>query len=162
MIDKIKAFRRWLLASLRVGRMKLLFQDITVGTGFFCNKGFFVHRNFKFSAGDNVYLGRYTHIANDVEIGNDVMVASFVAFVGGDHKIDNIGNTPIRSSGRAHSNKTVVKDNVWIGHGCIILAGVTIESGAVVAAGAVVTKDVGADEIVGGSPAKLIRKRLLS
>lgn len=53
----------------------------------------------------------------------------------------------------------VIEDDVWIGCNAIILKGVTIGTGAVIAAGAVVTKDVAPYSIVGGNPAKLIRKR---
>ena len=54
---------------------------------------------------------------------------------------------------------TVVGNDVWIGHGAIIMPGVTIGSGAIIAAGAVVTKDVPPYAIVGGNPAKVIRQR---
>jgi len=46
---------------------------------------------------------------------------------------------------------------VWIGAGATILAGVTIGENAVVAAGAVVSKDVPANTVVGGIPAKIIK-----
>ena len=52
-------------------------------------------------------------------------------------------------------------DGVWIGSRAIILPGVTIGEGAVVAAGAVVTKDVEPFTVVGGNPAKFIKKREL-
>lgn len=52
-------------------------------------------------------------------------------------------------------------DGVWIGARAIVLPGVTIGEGAVVAAGAVVTKDVAPFTIVGGNPAKFIKKREL-
>ncbi len=154
------AFRRKILASVRVTALRLQLRDIKVGTNFYCNKGFFVARGKKLIAGDNVYFGRHAHIGNDLILSDDVMVASNCAFVGGDHKIDNLGTTLIRESGIEHRKTTVIENNVWIGHGCIIMAGVTIKSGAVVAAGAVVTKDVGNDVIIGGSPAVLIRKRI--
>ena len=53
-------------------------------------------------------------------------------------------------------------DGVWIGARAIILPGVTIGEGAVVAAGAVVTKDVEPWSVVGGNPAKVIKKRVIS
>jgi serine acetyltransferase len=49
--------------------------------------------------------------------------------------------------------------DVWIGHGVIIMKGVEIGTGAVVASGAVVTKDIEPYMIVGGVPAKPIRRR---
>ncbi len=52
-----------------------------------------------------------------------------------------------------------IGNDVWIGYGVKILAGVTVGDGAVIAAGAVVTKDVAPYSIVGGVPAKTIRKR---
>ena len=53
----------------------------------------------------------------------------------------------------------VIGNDVWLGEGCTIMAGVTIGDGAVVAANAHVVKDVGPYEIVGGNPAKLIKRR---
>ncbi len=55
--------------------------------------------------------------------------------------------------------KVTVGHDVWIGHGAIILPGVTIGHGAVIAAGAVVSKDVAPYDIVAGVPARALRKR---
>lgn len=51
----------------------------------------------------------------------------------------------------------VIGNNVWIGSGAIVLPGITIGDNAIVAAGAVVTRDVAADSIVAGAPARFIR-----
>ena len=53
----------------------------------------------------------------------------------------------------------VIGNDVWIGYEAVILAGVTVGDGAVIGARAVVTKDVPPYTIVGGVPAKQIRKR---
>lgn len=64
---------------------------------------------------------------------------------------------PGRGRGRL-SKPIVVDDEVWIGCGAIILQGVTIGKGAVVSAGSVVSKDVEPLTVVGGVPAKLLKK----
>ena len=161
MIKQLKAFRRYILGNLRYFKLRLMLQDLRVGRGFFCLKKLYIASGFRVRIGDNVYLGRHTHIASNLTIGNNVLVASQVSFVGGDHRIDDLGDIPIKQSGRLHNKTTIIEDNVWIGHGVIVMAGIVIKSGAVIAAGAVVTKDVDNDEIVGGVPAQFIRKRVL-
>ena len=54
-----------------------------------------------------------------------------------------------------------IRSNAWVAGWSIVLPGVTIGDGAVVAAGAVVTKDVEPWTVVGGNPAKFIKKRVL-
>ena len=57
-----------------------------------------------------------------------------------------------------HFAKVTIKENAWICIGAIICPGVTIGKNAIVAAGAVVTKDVPDNVVVGGNPAKIIKK----
>ncbi len=118
------------------------------------------HKDITF--GHHVQFGSNCMIQCDIEFGNYVLVASNVSFVGkDDHLFDKVG-TPIWNSGRGDSYKTYIGNDVWIGHGAIIMGGVKIGDGAIVAAGAVVTKDVPPGAIVGGNPAKVIKQRFES
>lgn len=109
--------------------------------------------------GNQVQFGSCCKIQCDIEFGNSVLMASNVSFVGKNDHIINIPEKTIWNSGRGDSYKTRVGNDVWIGHGAIIVAGVTIGNGAIVAAGAVVVKDVDPCTIVGGNPAHFINNR---
>lgn len=109
--------------------------------------------------GNNVQFGPGCIIQCDTKIGNNVLLAHNVAMIGKDDHLFCFPGTPIWYSGRGDRFKTIIEDDVWIGHNAIILSGVHIGSGSIIASGAVVTKDVPACSIVGGNPAKLIKKR---
>ena len=79
-------------------------------------------------------------------IGHNVVLATL------NHMID-----PSKRAGMTYAPIHIGK-NVWIGANATVLAGVTIGDGAIVAAGAVVSKDVAPNTVVGGVPAKLIKK----
>jgi acetyltransferase-like isoleucine patch superfamily enzyme len=86
-----------------------------------------------------------------ITIEDDVQIAPRVNITSENHPLD-------PSSRRSLDLKAVViKRNAWIGAGATILPGVTIGENAVVAAGAVVNKDVPANTVVGGVPAKIIK-----
>lgn len=57
----------------------------------------------------------------------------------------------------ARKGTIIIQNDVWVGHGAMIMAGVTLHNGCIVAAGAVVTKDVPPYAIVGGNPARILR-----
>ncbi|TWH01057.1 phosphonate metabolism protein (transferase hexapeptide repeat family) [Mesorhizobium sp. J18] len=60
---------------------------------------------------------------------------------------------------RRRAKKVTIGNDVWIGHGAVIMPGVAVGNGAVIGANAVVTRDVAAYEIVAGSPARRLRNR---
>lgn len=105
-------------------------------------------------------------------IGKFCQIASGVTFImnGGNHLVDSISSYPFSifeaAWGEAMDGKeypfkgdTVVGNDVWLGYNSTILAGVKISDGVIVAANSTVTKDVEPYTIVGGNPAKAIRKR---
>jgi len=95
----------------------------------------------------------------DTEIKNNVLIASNVAFLNSDeHTYSHVGKT-IWESPKGYKYKIIVNNDVWIGHGAILLAPLCVGQGAIIAAGSVVTKNVPAYSIVGGNPAKLIKMR---
>lgn len=109
--------------------------------------------------GDYVGIGSRCSFQCDTNIGSKVMIADSVAFLNSDdHNYNIIGKT-MRDSGRGDKYKIIIDDDVWIGHGAIILSPAKIGRGAIIAAGSVVTKDVPSYSIVGGCPAKLIKWR---
>ena len=111
-----------------------------------------------FVAGPYSFIGDYCLIGPRVQIGAYTMLASQVAIVGDDHRID-LPGTPMVFAGRPERRPTIIEDDVWIGHGAILMTGVRIGRGAIVAAGAVVAADVPPYALVGGVPARKIRDR---
>ena len=103
--------------------------------------------------GSNSMLNRDCYVRPGVTIGSHVAIGPFVRLITDTHEI---GPSDHRA-GRFRADPITVGDGCWIGAGSIIVAGVNIGSGAVIAAGSVVTKDVAANTLVGGSPARLIR-----
>ncbi|WP_280953054.1 acyltransferase [Vibrio echinoideorum] len=110
--------------------------------------------------GERTYCGDFcTFGCNEsIIIGDDVMIGQYVSIRDTNHKYES--NTLNMNKQGIYTSPVIIENNVWIGAGVSILAGVKIGSGAIVAAGSVVTKDVNANEIVGGVPAKLIKYRV--
>ncbi len=109
--------------------------------------------------GSFVTLNSGVHLVSfdSITIGDDTLIGEFTSIRDANHGTDDL-STPMRSQSHVATPIRIGR-NVWIGRGCCILKGVTIGDGAVVAANSVVTKDVPANTIVGGVPAKPIRAR---
>ena len=92
-----------------------------------------------------------------VSIGRECVVADRVMLIDFDHGVVEV-ERPIRLQG-IYKRDVRVGHNVWLGYGACILRGVTIGDNAIVGTSAVVTKDVAANAVVGGIPARVIRMR---
>ena len=92
-----------------------------------------------------------------IRIGNYVHTGANVMIIAFNHAFDTREKPTIKQD--YYDASVIIEDDVWIGGGSIILAGVTIGKGAIIAAGAVVNKDVPPYSIVGGIPAKIIKQR---
>lgn len=74
-----------------------------------------------------------------------------------DNDSHKVSKDPLLRRTKPVSKPIVIEENVWVGMNCIIMKGVTIGKNAIVAAGSVVVKDIEANNVVGGNPAKCIK-----
>lgn len=96
----------------------------------------------------------YTHPEAEITIGANCDVAPDVGFITGGHDIGGIN----RRAGAGWAKPIWIGDGCWIGSRVTILGGVRVGDGVVIAAGAVVIRDVPENSLVGGVPAKTLRK----
>ncbi|ANU12024.1 transferase [Planococcus antarcticus DSM 14505] len=114
-----------------------------------CDYGFNMHVGENFYANfDCVFLD-----ICEIRIGDNCMIAPGVHIYTATHPLE----PTARNSGKEFGKPITIGDNVWIGGRAIINPGITIGDNAIIAAGAVVTKNVSANSVVGGNPAKIIR-----
>lgn len=114
---------------------------------------------FVYDVGVKVKIGKYCSIAKDVKI-----------LLGGSHPIDTASQFPFYKRKDIFTNASNVKidkssdiligNDVWLGRGAIVLAGVTIGDGAIIGAGAVVSKNIPPYSVAVGCPIKIVRKRM--
>lgn len=113
------------------------------------------HVNFgrSITIGKNVFINHACSFLDmgGITIEDDVLIGPRVNIITENHPLDPTDRRALVTQ------PVVIKRNAWIGAGATILPGVTIGENAVVAAGAVVSKDVVANTIVGGVPAKFIK-----
>ena len=92
-----------------------------------------------------------------VRIGEQCVIADRAMFIDFDHGVTEV-ERPIRQQG-IYKRDTIVGSNVWVGYGACVLRGVRVGDNAVIGTNAVVTRDVPANAVVGGVPAKVLRMR---
>ena len=131
---------------------------------------------------NNVSIRKWSDNGKYVEIGNFCSIASVKIYLGGNHRIHHVTSYPFPEF-ISHNNPScpftnfdlknidftndcrgnvIIGNDVWIGDNVVIMSGITIGDGAVLAANSHITKNVEPYSIVGGNPAKIIRKRFTS
>jgi acetyltransferase-like isoleucine patch superfamily enzyme len=103
--------------------------------------------------GQECTISAYQHVS----IGQECVIADRVMLIDFDHGSAEV-ERPIRKQG-IYKRDVNVANNVWIGYGACILRGVTVGDNAIIGTNSVVTKDVEANAVVGGVPARVLRMR---
>lgn len=130
-----------------------------------CGKGVVVKNHCYFGDGSRLEVGDYSQLGKNARIGgpvilgNHTMMGPDVVIMGVTHDTTRL-DIPMNDPSIPEIEDTIViGDDVWIGTRAIILPGVNIGSHSIIGAGAVVTKSFPAYSIIGGVPARLIKKR---
>jgi acetyltransferase-like isoleucine patch superfamily enzyme len=134
--------------QIRFGR----FVWIGDGTKIRCHEGV-VEIGAKTVMGQECTISAYQR----VRIGEECVIADRAMFIDFDHGIVEV-ERPIRKQG-IYKRDVEVGNNVWIGYGACVLRGVSVGDNSVIGTNSVVTKDVPANAVVGGIPARIIRMR---
>jgi acetyltransferase-like isoleucine patch superfamily enzyme len=103
--------------------------------------------------GQECTISAYQHVS----IGRECIVADRVMLIDFDHGVVEV-ERPIRLQG-IYKRDVRVGHNVWIGYGACILRGVAVGDNSIVGTNAVVTRDIPANAVVAGSPARVVRMR---
>ena len=103
--------------------------------------------------GQECTISAYQH----VRIGRQCVIADRAMFIDFDHGVVEV-ERPIRKQG-IYKRDVIVGSNVWIGYGACVLRGVSVGDNSIVGTNSVVTKDVPANAVVAGIPARIIRMR---
>ncbi|MFZ0645468.1 MAG: acyltransferase [Candidatus Acidiferrales bacterium] len=127
----------------------------TVGDG--TKIGAFVEIQKNATVGNYCKISSHTFICEGVTIEDGVFLGHSVTFINDSYPRAIAADGQLQTEADWKVEKTVVKKGASIGSGSTILANVTIGENAIVGAGSVVTKDVPANAIVAGNPAKLLR-----
>jgi acetyltransferase-like isoleucine patch superfamily enzyme len=134
--------------TIRFGR----FAWIGDGTKIRCHQGEVIV-GAKTVLGQECTISAYRH----VRIGDQCVVADRAMFIDFDHGVVEV-ERPIRQQG-IYTRDLDVGSNVWIGYGACMLRGVRVGDNSIIGTNSVVTKDVPANAVVGGVPARILRMR---
>ncbi|HEY0702020.1 MAG TPA: acyltransferase [Candidatus Acidoferrales bacterium] len=109
------------------------------------------------SIGSNCKISSHSFVCEGVTIEDAVFIGHSVTFINDSYPRATTGDGQLQTEADWKVERTIIKKGASIGSGSTILANVTVGAGAIVGAGSVVTKDVPANAIVAGNPAKILR-----
>ncbi|PJG83633.1 sugar O-acetyltransferase [Caviibacterium pharyngocola] len=124
--------------------------DPHINAPFYCDYGVYIEVGERFFANYNCTILD----SGGVKIGDDVLFGPNVSLYTVNHPLD----VELRNTGVEYGKPILIGNNVWIGGSSVILGGVTIGDNVVIAAGAVVTKNIPANSLVVGNPARVLRE----
>lgn len=113
----------------------------------------------RLTVGDRSQMGQNARFGGTITLGNDVVMGPDVVIMATSHEFTRT-DIPINLQGAKPEEPIVIGNDCWIGTRVIILPGVTLGDHCIVAAGAVVTHSFPEKSILGGVPAKLLKKRV--
>lgn len=112
----------------------------------------------RLSVGNRSQLSSHGRFSGDITIGDDCVMGPEVIMMATSHAFGRL-DIPINQQGAAPESPIIIGDDCWIGTRVIILPGVHIGNQCIIGAGAVVTKSFPDRCVIGGVPAKIIKKR---
>ena len=138
-------------------QVRALFGDLIgkkVDDSFLLIPPFYTANGLDITVGRNVFVNQNCtfYDLGGLDIADDVMIGPNVSIITTGHPLE-----PSRRRAAVTARPIAIEKNVWIAAGATIIGGVTVGENSVVAAGSVVTKDVPANTLVGGNPARVIR-----
>lgn len=137
--------------------VRALFSDLigkTVDDSFSLIPPFYTESGVNIRVGRNVFINQNCtfYDLGGLDIADDALIGPNVSLITSGHPLE-----PSQRRACVVARPIVIEKNVWIAAGATIIGGVTVGENAVVAAGSVVTRDVPANSLVGGNPARVIR-----
>jgi len=132
---------------------------VSIGDNVFFNYGVYLEagEGMEIEIGSNTHFAPYGVIYGPLKVGSNCAFAAHVVLASVGQGYSKVDIPMVKQP--TQKKEIIIEDDVWIGANAVVIGGVRIGTGSIVGAGSVVTKNVEPFSVVGGVPARLIRKR---